>query len=161
MTERYQDGRRIECLFADTFYKKMMEDRYGLSVCEPEEDPDIISMQRDVFNYLARGGTIFVNCQPSQIPFIMTSDCGQPCYNVLRMKAPGSYVTTIGDGVNTTFTILHKLRCLDVMIEVYNTASGETQYPDVQRIDYDRVIVLFNTPPPLKAFRVLISLPEN
>ena len=148
MTERYQDQQEIECLFADTFHKIMMEQRFGLSVCWPDEDPDLIDIRKEVSDYINNGGEIIIQEGPCLVPVIITKDHDQICYNILKLDVSGNFKTYIGDDIATYFTIHHNLHTLDVMIEVYDIRNGETKYPTVSRLDIDTVKISCTTAPP-------------
>lgn len=70
----------------------------------------------------------------------------------------GGYTTTIGDGVRSTFTVVHPLDSTDLLIECVNTETGQTCWPVIQRTSPDTVYLDFgNTVPAVAARRVLIS----
>lgn len=68
------------------------------------------------------------------------------------------FVSTVGDGVASTFTVVHPLASLDVSVEVVNTTSGQTCWPVVVRPNQDSIYLDFGTTiPPAGSRRVLIS----
>lgn len=66
----------------------------------------------------------------------------------------------IGDTTNTSFTITHGLGTRDVLVQVYDTASGtptyETVITDVVRTDTNNVTISFSSAPATNAYRVVI-----
>lgn len=68
------------------------------------------------------------------------------------------YVTTIGDGVHSTFTVVHPLGSTDLMVECVNLATGQTCWPVIRRTTADNVYLDFgDTTPDPGSRRVLIS----
>jgi hypothetical protein len=73
-----------------------------------------------------------------------------------------SYTTTIGDGVNTSFTITHNLGSVDVMVEVYeNVIFGPTAFDkvnaDVLVNSTNTVVVSFGVVPTVGQFKVIVK----
>lgn len=68
---------------------------------------------------------------------------------------------TIGDGVNVNYVVQHGLATRDVVVQVYDTASGtptyETVVTDVVRTDTNNVTVSFSTPPASNSYRVVVN----
>ena len=66
---------------------------------------------------------------------------------------------TIGDGINTVFTVNHNLNTRDVHVEVYlNTGSYATVAPiSVTRPNTSSVTVAFSTPPGTNGYRVVVT----
>lgn len=68
------------------------------------------------------------------------------------------YVTTIGDGVHSTFTVVHPLGSTDLMVECVNLSTGQTCWPVIRRTNADNVYLDFgDTTPDPGSRRVLIS----
>lgn len=67
------------------------------------------------------------------------------------------FVTTIGDTVNTTYTVTHNLDTRDVRVEVYeNGGLYRTVECEVRRLSADAVEIALAAPPGANALRVLI-----
>jgi hypothetical protein len=62
----------------------------------------------------------------------------------------------VGNGVNTSFAILHNFNSRDVVVNVYDSATYETVEVDVVRTDADTVTVSFTTAPSNNAYRVVV-----
>ena len=65
------------------------------------------------------------------------------------------FTATIGDGTATTYNVAHGLSSKNVMVTVYETATGGTVYTDVTRAD-NVVTIGFSKPPTNGAYKVLI-----
>ena len=71
-------------------------------------------------------------------------------------KIKNDYVSNIGDGKATSYTITHNLGTKDVMCEIYEVASGETVYTDIARTTTNAIVVTFATAPATNQFRIII-----
>jgi hypothetical protein len=69
----------------------------------------------------------------------------------------GKYATSIGDGVNLTYTVTHNLNNLDVDVEVVENATGETVFTDVSRTGVNTLSVSFATAPTTNQYRVIVN----
>lgn len=67
-----------------------------------------------------------------------------------------SYATYVGNGSSTTYTVIHNLNTLDVVISVWDTATGEEVNCDKVRSTNGSVTLTFATPPSLNSYRVVI-----
>jgi len=67
-----------------------------------------------------------------------------------------SYATTIGDGSSLTYTITHNLGTDDVVVQVYNISTGETDIVDSDRISTNAVTVTFAVAPSSNSERVVV-----
>ena len=67
------------------------------------------------------------------------------------------YKTSIGDGSTTAIAVSHNLGTLDVIVQLYDTATYETVYADVVRNSVNQVTVTFASAPASNAIRVLIQ----
>lgn len=67
-----------------------------------------------------------------------------------------SYAADIGDGTSTTITVTHSLATLDVQVQVYVKASGQSVETEVIRTSPNAVTVGFGLAPALNAYRVLV-----
>jgi hypothetical protein len=63
---------------------------------------------------------------------------------------------SIGNGSATSITVTHNLGSLDVIVQLYVNATGETVYADVVRTSVNAVRCDFRTAPATNALRVLI-----
>ena len=73
--------------------------------------------------------------------------------------APAGYAETIGDGVNTAFTITHDLDTTDVMVQVYDLDAAPYPEPvgcEVEVVDADSVRVTSLSAPATDQYRVLV-----
>lgn len=64
---------------------------------------------------------------------------------------------TIGDGVNTSYTITHNLGTRDVIVQIYDIANYDTVYADVVRTSTNVVTATFAAAPSSNAYRVIVS----
>lgn len=65
-------------------------------------------------------------------------------------------VKTIGNAVDSTFTLIHDWDTTDVMVQVYEIATGETVIADTTRTDTDTVTISFSAPPANNAYKVIV-----
>jgi hypothetical protein len=63
---------------------------------------------------------------------------------------------TIGNGVDTSFTLIHDWDTRDVIVQVYDASSYDTVIADTVRTDEDTVTITFSTAPSSNAFRVVV-----
>jgi hypothetical protein len=70
--------------------------------------------------------------------------------------AVGSFSATFGDGVATTFNIVHGLNTEDFVWEVYEISSGDSVGVGLSRNGLNSVDVTMNPAPALNAFRIVI-----
>lgn len=72
--------------------------------------------------------------------------------------AGSSYVTTIGDGSTTVFTITHGMASQDVMVSVREAAAPySVVYPEVRWVDNNTISLIFDVAPASNAYRVLVT----
>lgn len=67
---------------------------------------------------------------------------------------------TIGDGVNTSFTITHNFGTRDVVVQVYDTGASptyETVHVDAVRTNTNTVTITFASVPASNAYKVVIT----
>ena len=62
----------------------------------------------------------------------------------------------IGNGVDTSFTLVHAFNTREVLIQVYDSSSYDTVIADTVRTDADTVTVQFSTAPSSNAFTVVV-----
>lgn len=63
---------------------------------------------------------------------------------------------TIGNGVDTSFTLVHDWDTRDVVVQVFDASTYDTVIADVVRTDEDTVTITFSTAPSSNAFRVVV-----
>lgn len=64
---------------------------------------------------------------------------------------------TIGDGTSTSFVVAHNFGTRDVIVQLYDTTSGETVYADVERdANTNNVNISFGSAPASNSIRVLV-----
>jgi len=67
------------------------------------------------------------------------------------------FAADLGDGVATSFPIVHNLNTRDVSVDVYlNSGTYDTVFAEVQRTDVNTVTVLFGAAPAAAEYRVVI-----
>ncbi|WP_342106270.1 hypothetical protein [Methylobacterium sp. SI9] len=71
-------------------------------------------------------------------------------------KIPSKMSTNVGDGSSTSITVTHSLGTLDVQVQVYATANGETVECDVTRPTTNTVALAFASAPASGAYRAVI-----
>jgi hypothetical protein len=65
-------------------------------------------------------------------------------------------VKTIGNSVDTSFTVVHDWDTTDVMVQVYEVSTGETVIADTARTDQDTVTVSFSIAPASSAYKIVV-----
>lgn len=65
-------------------------------------------------------------------------------------------VKTVGNSVDTSFTLVHDWNTTDVMIQVYEVATGETVIADTVRTDSTTVTVSFSVAPASNSYKVVV-----
>ena len=68
-----------------------------------------------------------------------------------------TYKTSIGNGSTLAYAVSHNLGTLDVIVQLYDTSSGDTVYADVVRNSINQVTITFASAPSLNDIRVLIQ----
>jgi hypothetical protein len=71
-------------------------------------------------------------------------------------SAVSSFAATFGDGVATTYNIVHNLGTEDFVWEVYEIASGDSVGVGLSRNGVNSVDVTMNPAPASNAFRIVI-----
>lgn len=71
--------------------------------------------------------------------------------------AAKSFVTSIGDGSATSYTVTHNLGTRDVMVQLYDNSSYDTVYADITRTSDNVVTVGFTSAPSSNDIRVLVT----
>ena len=72
------------------------------------------------------------------------------------MSTSTKYVATIGNGSSTVYAVTHSLNNLDVMVQLYDVATGETVYTSVERDTNNIVNITFASAPSLNSIRVMV-----
>jgi hypothetical protein len=66
------------------------------------------------------------------------------------------FAQNVGDGVASTYAVVHNFSTLDVLVEVFNNSTGESVFTGVARTDSNTVTLTFGAAVPSNAYRVLI-----
>lgn len=74
----------------------------------------------------------------------------------LQASSPNSFAATFGDGVATTYNIVHNLGTEDVVWDVYEVASGDSVGVGFSRDGVNAVDITMNPAPALNTYRVVI-----
>lgn len=67
------------------------------------------------------------------------------------------FMQTVGTGASTSIAVTHGLGTLDVMVQVYDIATGETVECDVTRNSTSQVTLGFTTAPANNSLRVIVQ----
>jgi len=62
----------------------------------------------------------------------------------------------VGNGVDTSFTLVHAFNTREVMVQVYDSANYDTVIADVVRTDANTVTVSFNVAPSSSAYTIVV-----
>lgn len=65
-------------------------------------------------------------------------------------------VKTIGNNADASFTLVHDWDTTDVMVQVYEVATGETVIADTVRTDQDTVTITFSVAPASNSYKVVV-----
>jgi hypothetical protein len=68
----------------------------------------------------------------------------------------GKYVANIGNGTSTEFTLTHNLGTRDLAIGLEEVSTGEMVMADIQKIDANRIKILFATAPSTNEYRMTV-----
>lgn len=74
----------------------------------------------------------------------------------LNAASPVSFVASFGDGVATTYNIVHSLGTEDFVWEVYEISSGDSVGVGLSRNGVNAVDISVNPAPAANAFRLVI-----
>jgi hypothetical protein len=69
----------------------------------------------------------------------------------------GGYTALIGDGINTTYNVIHGLNTAALIIAVYDYATGEEVMVDISNSDSIQVVVSFAVAPSTNEYRIVIK----
>ena len=78
-------------------------------------------------------------------------------YYEIQTVGESTFSATIGDNLNTSFTVTHNLGTKDVIVQLYDLSSNDTVYADVVRTSISVVTVSFGSAPATNDIRVLVS----
>lgn len=73
-----------------------------------------------------------------------------------NLGAVGKYAQDIGDGAATSINVDHNLGTTDVIVQIFNKASGAWELADVTVITGNRVNIAFTTAPANASLRVVV-----
>lgn len=76
--------------------------------------------------------------------------------NQLNASTYAGFAATVGDGAATSFNVVHNLGTLDVIIGVYEIATGADYLAPTTRVDANTVSVGFGSAIPLNSYRVVV-----
>jgi len=74
----------------------------------------------------------------------------------LTAAAPQGFSASVGDGVASTFNVVHSLGTTDVMVQVYEVASGDQWIVETSTSGINAVDVTFGFVPAAASFRVQV-----
>lgn len=74
----------------------------------------------------------------------------------LTASTYAGFATSIGDGVATSYNVLHNLGTLDVVVAVYEVATNHDVMADVSRVDANTVSVSFGGVITTNSHRVVV-----
>jgi hypothetical protein len=77
-------------------------------------------------------------------------------YAVSQFPIDAAYCTTVGDGVNTIYSVTHNLNDDCVLVQVYEVTSGAQVLTDVTITSNNSVNVSFATAPASNAYKVVV-----
>lgn len=118
-----------------------------------------------------RAGTDTIDGETSfsldtQYDLLFIQDGASGRWDIIHVQAPeggggggagGAYAETIGNGVDTSFTITHDLGTQDVVVEVYEAASPfDTVIADIAHTTINSVTVSFAAAPSSNEYRVVV-----
>ena len=108
-------------------------------------------------------GLINVSAEPSNDPnftglSLVTSDYVESAKTIIATRLNITPVVSsflVGDGVATSFTLEHALGTTDVIIQVYNVATGQTVETDSIRVDSQNISIDFASAPDADSYKVV------
>lgn len=74
----------------------------------------------------------------------------------LTSASPQGFSATIGDGIASTFNVVHSLNTTDVMVQVFDVANGDQWFTEVSTSGVNAVDVTFGLIPTVGQFRVQV-----
>jgi hypothetical protein len=76
--------------------------------------------------------------------------------NQLTATAPQGFAADIGNGTATSYTVSHGFSTFDVIVQVFENATGAEVLAQVTRSAEDDVNIVFGTAPTSNQYRVLV-----
>lgn len=74
----------------------------------------------------------------------------------LQAASPQGFAQDIGDGVATSFNVVHNFGTLDVKVDVFRKSDGVGFETEVSRVDANTVSVGFGSVIAVNSYRVLV-----
>lgn len=74
----------------------------------------------------------------------------------LTAAAPQGFSATVGDGVASTFNVVHSLATTDVLVQVFEASSGDQWFTETSTNGANSVDVTFGFVPTSGQFRVQV-----
>lgn len=99
-----------------------------------------------------------IDMNANKITELAPGTAGTDAVNVNQLNAAGpqGFSATIGDGAASTFNVVHSLGTTDVMVQVYEVASGDQWIVEVSTNGVNAVDILFGFVPTAGQFRVQV-----
>lgn len=108
-------------------------------------------------NYLTKTGNTIDHDTSGVTPGTYTSVTVDSYGHITTATNPtNGYAASIGNATDTTLTVTHNLGTLDVLVEVYENATGDTVLANITRTTTNALTVTFDTAPATNAYRVLV-----
>ena len=76
--------------------------------------------------------------------------------NQLTASSPQGFAADIGNGTNTSFTVSHNFSTFDVIVQIFENATGAEILAQVTRSAEDDVTIAFGVAPTVNQYRVLV-----
>ena len=74
-----------------------------------------------------------------------TNDYNPATKKYVDDRTISSYITTLGDNINTSFTVIHNLNSENIIVQFRNSTTGEQLYIDNNIIDANTITVTTST----------------
>jgi len=72
------------------------------------------------------------------------------------LSAVGKFAADVGDGLALSYVVTHNLGTLDVIVSLFNIATGDEAIASVEHTSINTVTVIFGIPPLLNSYRVTV-----
>lgn len=94
----------------------------------------------------------------NKITELATGVAGTDAVNVDQLAAAGpqGFAASVGNGLGTSFAVTHGLNTLDVIVQVFDNATGAESIATVVRTSVNVVTVGFVLPPTTNQYRVVV-----
>lgn len=76
---------------------------------------------------------------------------------IIKQISSNKIIFNVGDGLTNTFNLSHNLGTRAVIVQIFDTETGESVETEVVRTDENSVEVSFNKPPDTEKYCVVIS----